>query len=92
MTAFDLIQGIVITLIVGASANQAARIFAPGSHKRARHWLLARLGMKDADPATVTSGCDSGCGSCSGCGSTPTRAKATAPQDERPLSFHPRKN
>ncbi len=63
MSAYDLLQLVIIGTIVALSAWTAFGKLAPKLRLR----LLAALGHHPATPA-ATSGCDSGCSSCSGCG------------------------
>ena len=86
MTTYGVIEFIVIALAVGASLNHVLRQYVPGAHRQARRWLSAALGMKSGTAVAAASGCDSGCGACSGCGTTasvPTPEKS----GEQPLVF-----
>ncbi|TJY63050.1 hypothetical protein E4T66_04890 [Sinimarinibacterium sp. CAU 1509] len=63
MSAYDLLQLVIIGAIVALSAWTAFGKLAPKLRLR----LLAALGYRPATP-TAASGCDSGCSSCNSCG------------------------
>jgi|GEM_PF-3994952 len=91
MTAYVLFEILVITMIVGFSANRVVRQYMPGTHRQARRWIASRLGLKLRDEPAAVTGCGSGCNSCAtGCSTGSTGANSGT-STEQPLRFHPRK-
>ncbi|TCV93252.1 hypothetical protein EC912_105112 [Luteibacter rhizovicinus] len=96
MTAFDIVQAVIIGLVVLTSAVVAFRKLLPATAKRwqanwsaslnrsGRATWMRALGRR-LQPATATGSCGDGCGSCNSCG--PSAAKS----DVQPLEFRPRK-
>jgi hypothetical protein len=95
MTAFEGVQGVIITVVVAASAWVAFRKLLPKTSTR----LLARLSAslnregrsgalrffgRRLQPAAATGTCGDGCGSCTSCG------PATPRSEGQPLHFKPR--
>jgi hypothetical protein len=76
MSAYDLLQFVIIGTIVALSAWTAFGKLAPKLRLR----LLAALGHRPP-PSAAASGCDAGCSSCSGC------AVNRAPAAEQPVRF-----
>ncbi|MFC5740734.1 DUF6587 family protein [Dyella tabacisoli] len=96
MTAFGLVQGLLIGLLVSGSALYAFRKLLPGISVR---WLaqasaslnkpwrsswLRRMG-RWLQPKQATGSCGDGCGTCGTCGPAPA-----AQHDVQPLTFRPR--
>ncbi|MGH8505610.1 MAG: DUF6587 family protein [Stenotrophobium sp.] len=77
MTTYDIVQTLVLAAAIGASVAYALRQYFPkGLRQRLGAWLqqpqrahwLQGVGAW-LMPVAAKSGCDSGCGSCGGCGS-----------------------
>ena len=95
MTAFALVQGVIIAIVVVASAFVAFRKLLPTTSTRWLARLSARLNREGRSgtlrfvgrrlqPAAATGSCGDGCGSCNSCGPTAPRTEA------QPLHFKPR--
>ena len=95
MTAYTILQGSIIALVVAWSAWFASRRFLPTASRRAQAhvatWFersahatwLRRLGHAMQPVQTASGGCgSSGCSSCGACA-------PVAPVEAQPLVFHP---
>ncbi|GAA0686077.1 hypothetical protein FHW84_001510 [Dyella sp. SG562] len=98
MTAFAIVQAVIIGALVLCSALYAFRKLLPGLSTRwlaaasaslnkpwRKPWLRA-LGRR-LQPAQATGNCGDGCGTCGSCGPTPPSA---ARPEAQPLEFRPR--
>ena len=98
MSAFHLVQGLLLGLLVAFSAFSAFRKLLPGLSTR---WLAAasaslnkpwrkpwvRAVGRRLQPAQATGSCGDGCGTCGSCGPKPPSAVRP---DAQPLEFRPR--
>jgi hypothetical protein len=101
MSAFAIMQALVIGVIVTLSAWQAFRKLLPATSRRAQsavarwldrpghHRLRRGVGrwLQPAEAKRGDCGSGDGCSSCGGCAPTPPRAEDCEPQ---PLHFRPR--
>ncbi|MDF3981584.1 hypothetical protein P3W24_06360 [Luteibacter sp. PPL201] len=97
MTPFDIVQGVVVGVVVLASAYVAFRKLLPKTSTRTlaaisaslnrdgRSAWLRRMGRR-LQPTAATGSCGDGCGSCNSCGPAPV-----ARGDAQPLTFKSRR-
>ncbi|URL59987.1 hypothetical protein IM816_07855 [Luteibacter flocculans] len=96
MTTFEWVQGVVIGVVVAASAWMAFRKLLPKTSTRVLAHVSASLNRdgrapslrslgRRLQPAAATGSCGDGCGSCNSCG------PAVAPTEAQPLQFKPRR-
>lgn len=103
MSAFGVIQAVVIGVLVLGSALYALRKLLPGLSTRwlaaasaslnkpwRKPWLRA-LGRR-LQPAQATGNCGDGCGTCGSCGPAPSDSSppSSARPDVQPLEFRSR--
>ena len=100
MTAFAIIQALVITVVVLLAAVTAFRKLLPKTASRMQARLSAslnapghgaavrRLGVR-MQPKAATGSCGDGCGTCGSCGPEPLGKLASDPSVQ-PLHFRPR--
>ncbi|MGA7436770.1 MAG: DUF6587 family protein [Luteibacter sp.] len=96
MSAFQLIQGLIIGVVVLISLYVAFRKLLPKTSTRVmagvsaslnhegRAGVLRAIGRK-VQPASASGSCGDGCGSCNSCGPAPV-----AQNDAQPLTFKSR--
>ncbi|MFC4764775.1 DUF6587 family protein [Dyella koreensis] len=98
MSAFALVQAVIIGVLVATSTVVAFRKLLPGVSTR---WMAAasaslnkpwrkpwlRAMGRWLQPAQATGNCGDGCGTCGSCGPKPP---AAAKHDVQPLEFRPR--
>lgn len=95
MSAFDIVQTVIIALIVVISAYVAFRKLLPKTSTRIMARVSASLNRdgrsgairsigRRVQPAAATGSCGDGCGSCGSCGPTPPKT------DAQPLQFKSR--
>jgi hypothetical protein len=96
MSTFELVQGVIIGLVVVASAYVAFRKLLPKTSTRVmarvsaslnrdgRSGIVRSLGRR-VQPAAATGSCGDGCGTCGSCGPAPA-----VKNEAQPLHFKPR--
>ena len=79
-------ESLAVAVIVLAFVLRALFQLFPAASRRGVARLRAAIGLEAGASAAAAADCDSGCGSCNGCGSVRTPARTV----EAPIEFQPK--